>query len=887
MKNLAEKNKSRGNTAQISKFWRILLFAIIFSGIPFIANSQVKSVTIQVKDATVESVIKSLQVKTETDFLFNHEEVNKCAKVSVSVTNGTIDEVLRQTLKDTHLTFKKINNAYVITPKKEEPKEKAEALPGLKQSIRGTVIDRDSKITLPGANVVVTSVVPVIGTVADMDGNFILENVPVGRQSLKVSYIGFEDAVISEILVGSSKEVVLTIELNESLMSLNEVKITASKNEALNEMASVSAQSFSVEETQRYAASISDPARMAQSFAGVAGGDDASNEIIIRGNSPAWMLWRLEGIEIPNPNHFAEEGSTTGAISILSSNLVSKSDFYTGAFPAEFGSALSGVFDIRLRKGNNQKREYAFQAGLLGLDFAAEGPFKKGYEGSYLFNYRYSTLSLLNLMGVKITGTGLPNYQDLSYKLHLPTEKIGSFSIWGIGGLSDEKEVYSPDTSLGEQFKYGYDEFTKTGMYATGITHNYFPDQKSYIKTTLAQTGNMSAYTQKLMDTTGTFYDNFIDDLNKKAIRASTMYNRKLSNRVTARIGGTYSHLSYDYASDARNEMNEWEKYLDNSGSTYLIQSYIQSKVKLSENISATTGIHYSHFALSNDNSVEPRLGLTWRLPNDQKVGVGAGMHSKHENLTVYLTEVQRADGTYHTPNKNLKMTRSTHFVASYEKRIRTNLNLKLEAYYQSISKLPVPNNPDKYWAPIFGGTSNNDTLANIGEGRNYGIELTLQKYFADDYYFLLTSSIFDSKYKPASGKWMNTKFNAQYVSNFVVGKEFKWGENRIVSLNSKLIWNGGKRIIPIDLEASKAAGHQIVNIDQIYSESAKDYFRLDLGVRVHFFRPTVQHTISLDIQNATNRTNVWAKIYDPQAEEIIDYPMAGIIPVLNYKVEF
>jgi len=221
----------------------------------------------------------------------------------------------------------------------------------LTQTIRGTINDIDSEVQLYGATVVVLNTGPLIGSSTDFDGNFRLDKVPVGRHDIKISMLGYEEQIIQNVQVGSGKEIVLHIKLRESMLNMKTVEITdqkSNKSEANNELATVSARQFSVEETKRYAGALNDPGRMALSFAGVAAANDMSNEIVIRGNSPRGLLWRMEGIEIPNPNHFSNQGSAGGAISMLSNNMMANSDFFTGAFPADYGNAASGVFDIRL-----------------------------------------------------------------------------------------------------------------------------------------------------------------------------------------------------------------------------------------------------------------------------------------------------------------------------------------------------------------------------------------------------------------------------------------------------------------------------------------------------------------------------------------------------------
>ena len=254
------------------------------------------------------------------------------------------------------------------------------------QTVRGIIIDKETKQPLAEASVAVYTTNPVIGTVTNNVGKFRLENVPVGRQSIEVSFLGYESITLKNIIISSGKEVVLTIELIESILDLEQIviKTKRSKLKPLNEMATTSVKTFSLEETQRYAASIYDPARMVQSFAGVSGsGEDVGNEIVIRGNSPRGILWRMEGVDVPNPNHFVNPASSGGGVSMMSASTLSNSEFYTGAFPAEYGNALAGVFDINLRTGNNEKREYAFMLGALGTEISLEGPFSKASNASY------------------------------------------------------------------------------------------------------------------------------------------------------------------------------------------------------------------------------------------------------------------------------------------------------------------------------------------------------------------------------------------------------------------------------------------------------------------------------------------------------------------------
>lgn len=284
----------------------------------------------------------------------------------------------------------------------------------LTQTVRGTLVDYDAKTPIVGAKIIIVGTDPLQGSITDADGNFKIEKVEVGRVTIQIKALGYQELYLPGTLVESGKELVLNLEMTEDIKSLNTVTVTSSdqdNSESINKMATVSGQTFTVDETQRYAGAINDPARMVSAFAGVTGDAEGDNDIVVRGNSPKGILWRLEGIDIPNPNHFANEGGTGGPVNALNASMLANSDFFSGAFAPEYGNAYSGVFDVRFRQGNNETREYAFSLGVMGTEFTLEGPFKSGYTGSYLFNYRYSTISLLDKAGILDFG-GIPKYQD-------------------------------------------------------------------------------------------------------------------------------------------------------------------------------------------------------------------------------------------------------------------------------------------------------------------------------------------------------------------------------------------------------------------------------------------------------------------------------------------
>ncbi len=774
------------------------------------------------------------------------------------------------------------------------PAMAAFAQTNLSQTIRGTVSDADSKRPLAAATI--RLVVGENAAISDSLGNFVLAAVPVGRQTLIISCVGYEDRQIAEVMVSSGKEVEINIAMVEKLNQLMGVQVNGRRrtNKALNEFATASSRSFSAEDTRRYPASVFDPARMALNFPGVSANGDFGNEIVVRGNSPKGMLWRLDGIEIPNPNHFSALGNGGGAISMLSSSTLGTSDFFTGAFPAEYGNASAGVFDLNLRNGNTRKREYAVMIGALGIEAAAEGYFKKGGQASYLVNYRYSTLALLNKV-IDFSGSYVPEYQDLSFKINLPTKKAGTFSLFGLGGSNQSKNEPIPDSSKWDEDDGNFFSIDKGKTGVAGISHQYFFNEKSYLKTTLAATYNLIDIEADTLD---------IDDNYKAfpilrqttkdiAYRGSLLYNNKLNARNTFRAGFIASHMRFDYGETHYEELSEqYVTGLNLAGNNNYLQGYAQWKRRAGNNFTFTGGLHGTYFDVNDSWSIEPRASIQFRPDNVQSFTLAAGLHTKPEHLSTYYFQPEgAAPGAL--PNKDLALPKAIHTVLAYERALGKGVQLKVETYYQHLYDIGVEAKENSEFSLInqasFWDLFGKEALVSTGTGTNAGVDISLEKAFRDGFYYLLTGSLFTSKYTNFSGNEYNTRYNRGYQTNIVAGKEWKTGTagKRIWGLNAKLLASGGLRNSPIDLVASQQAGEQVLVPNQYYTDGGPMYFRTDVSVSYKINGKHITHSIMLDLQNITNRENLFFEYYDSDTQTIKKATQVGLIPIINYRIEF
>ena len=789
----------------------------------------------------------------------------------------------------------------------------------LSQTLRGSVLDTDSALPLIGAEVFLIGSDPLIGTTTNELGEFRLEEIPLGRVSIRISYLGYEDKTISNIVLRSGKEVVLNLELEESVVQIEDVVVTAykDKGKALNDMALISARSISAEETNRYAGGFNDPSRIMSNFAGVTNTADGSNDIIVRGNSPKYIQWRLEGIEITNPNHFADQSSVGGSISTLNNNLLATSDFYTGAFSPEYGDVLSGVYDVKLRAGNNEKFESVFGFGLLGTDITLEGPFKKDYGGSYLLNYRYNTASIAQDLGL-IDIAGIPKFQDAAFKVLLPTKKIGTFSLFGLAGLSSFLlEDVKPSTwqTVGNNSMIAdiNEDFKKSAfLLNTGLKHSFSINQNSFIKTTLSYSneGYTDEVTEsnilKLYASDGTFVKdsilnkkvNYKGKLRKSSYRAAITYNHKFNAKNKIQIGTKYSLIDLENSQSQLKEDGLTRfSMVDFKENIATVQNFISWKHRFNEKLSIVSGLHNMTVLYNQKNNLEPRLAMSWQVNKMSSIHAGFGFHSNMESIHHYFTKIEQENGSVHEPNKDLGLLKGRHYLLGYEKRFGKNIRAKVETYYQELYNLPVENNDTSYFSTINESLNFKYVeLINKGRGKNYGIELTLERFFNHHFYYLINASFFESKYTSLEGVERNTSFNGNFLFNILCGKEFEnlgKKKNQILALNAKLFYGGGRKIIPLLRDESGQLDvdpdtNQFWDYSKAYEKKIENIYLVTISASYRWNKKNVSHELFLNLDNLTNTKGKISEYYDEDEPNSIGYvTQFGFFPNLMYRVYF
>ncbi len=765
----------------------------------------------------------------------------------------------------------------------------------LTQTVKGNIVDDQSGNVLHNVSVVVDGAKPLIVSISDSAGNFKLQNVPIGRQNIKISFVGYEESLIKNIEVTSSKEVILEIRLKEKIKLLKDVVVVSGKqkNKAINETAVVSARQLSIDEAVRYSGTRNDPSRMAQNFAGVSGTNDARNDIVIRGNSPTGVLWRMDGIDIPNPNHFSTMGSTGGPVTMLNTNTLKNSDFITSAFPSQYGNAIAGVFDLRLQNGNSEKNEYLGQMGFNGFEFGAEGPLGKDKKSSFLIDYRYSMVATLVAMGVNVgTGVATPYYQDLSFKFHINTKKIGTFDVFGLGG---ESHIDFPPDSSNNYYTSNDGSLTHskanslTGV--IGVTNTYFLNSTTSGKATFAISGFQSKYFSEIVENGKPNKTNYDINNNQSKISVGYNFNKKFNsrNQLTAGILSDIYHLNLyeDYLPQGDTVLTTLYK---TKNSTTLLKGFTNYYHRFSNTVSTNIGLYSQWFSLNKSWSVEPRWNIKYQFQPNQSLSFGTGLHSQMQPLEVYYYQTPDISGKMQLTNKNLDFVKSLHTVLGYDINFSNHIRLKTEIYGQYIFNAAVETSPSSFSMLNTGagfGFPDKSYLLNNGKGYNYGLEITLEKFLNKGFYYLLTTSLFESKYKGSDNIWRNTAFNSNYVVNALGGKEFKLNARSSFGIDTKLTVAGGQRYTPFDIEASKVAGYIIYKDNEAYSLQNDTYLRWDLKLSYTSNGKRTTQKWYVDFQNLTNRKNIYMRTLNTVTGHIGELNQMGFFPNINYLITF
>lgn len=770
------------------------------------------------------------------------------------------------------------------------------------QTIRGNVRDAETERPLAGTNLILEDATQAYNITADENGTFRMTKVPVGRYHLTASYVGYETVTIAELLVESGKEQIVEVRMRVGAETLTETVVKGNRPD--NTLTSV--QQLSTEQILRFPATYLDPARLVTSFPGVVNTNDQANNISVRGNSPNGFIWRLEGVEIVNPNHLSNAGTigdrptaSGGGVNILSAQLLGSTRFLSGAFSPEYGNTLAGVMDMRFRTGNNEKHEFTAQAGLIGLDLASEGPLSKKKGSSYLINYRYSFTGLLGLMGISFGGEDI-RFQDLSVNLTQPLKKGGKLTFFTMAGTGSNNFKAPEDPAERLEDKDRYNIYFSSRMLATGGTYSQPIGERLLVKVSAVASTNTNNRFQSPASGVSFAFPAYVRDRStngRATIHASMTYRPTNQRRWQAGLYLTrwYGSIGLWKSTTTFTPPPRPGRIQEGVMWSWLLQPYINYQWTPNEKLMFNAGLHGNVFTYNSKSmSIEPRLSVRYQLNAVNTVTFAYGLHSQTQQPVLYLAQNLNPFSSTQFKNSELGLSKAHHLVGGYTYNLNELTSLKAEAYYQSLVEVPVSKVPGSVLSAlnvldITEFAEKPEPMVNEGRGRNMGLELTLQRFLGKGYFMVLTGSLYDSKFQALDGVWRDTRFNGRHTINLTGGKEFsrlRFGSTRTWGVNGKIAQLGGFLDRPINVAASKQAGTTVYTGND-FSIKLPDYFRADVRVYWRKSRPKYSRMLSLDLMNVTNAHNAAYSYFDPLKGEVVRKNQLGLLPMLNYRWEF
>jgi hypothetical protein len=707
--------------------------------------------------------------------------------------------------------------------------------------IRGTVYAVGSHQPLSFARISVVGKGK--GAVSNGDGEFRI-NIPVGHYIVKAVANGYAPST-QEVNVSSAHQSIIDFELKELISKGDTVIVTGSNAlDPVNKNASISVTPFSIQDVNRYAAAFQDPSRMAENFAGVFGRGTTNNYITVRGGSPIELLWRLDGIDIPNPNHFGKFGSTGGLVSAINSEMLGNSDFFTGAFPAQYGTKMSAVFDLHTRNGNDEKYEGTAQVSLAGTELMLEGATPLIDGSSFLVSYRHSTISLLQDVGL-LDFTTLPNFDDAMAKLHFKVSGSDQLNITGLWGRASIDLRNTAHDELG----------SGSGILVGGIDWQHIFSDKFITHVLVNHVEN--SFNEGLgfnIENTKLVYN---------TVKTITDYSPSVEHNFE--LGLTAQKVNFT--------TNQLQGYnVQFSQETNLYQGYLNWNWHVVPELVLNSGIYSQYISYDSDNSVEPRLSLSYSPSEEHTFSVAYGVHRQPEPI---------------------QFTQSLHYVVGYTMHPSPNLLLKLEGYEKDYSHVPVHASILDLYSYLnegFAERINYIDLVNTGIGKTYGAELTIMKHYGDGYYITMTTSYVRQQFAGSDGILRYGSFDNIYIINFLSGYDIPVGRNNVLTLSEKFTIAGGGMYTPIDLQKSSESGHTVLDSANVFGARNPPYVRLDINAEYHINWTSSSLMIYASIINALSIDNVLDRRFNvmpdgtPYNEEYYDLPF---LPILGVKFEF
>ncbi len=737
-------------------------------------------------------------------------------------------------------------------------------------SIKGTVIDRETKEPLIGANVLIMNTQR--GAATNKDGKFFIDHIPVGSYSVRIGYIGYETLIKTDVIVRSHRSSDLVIELAPTTLQSSEVSVTAGYFYDIKEQP-VSAVNFSNEEIRRSPGSAGDISRVISGLPSVAQMDDQQNALVVRGGSPFENGFYVDNIRIPNINHFPVQGSTSGPIGILNVDLIRDVTFYAGGFSAEYGNDLSSVLNIQYREGNRDNYDGQLDLNFAGGGFIAEGPLNHG-RGSWIVSSRRSYLDLLlRMMNVSVR----PVYGDSQTKLVYDINKNNRISFLDILGYDNETVSKEAAKDL-DVANYGHENHIEN---TSGFNWRRLWNDKGYSSTAVSHTISTYSrnYSEYLTNTPVLDKKSTEQALNLRNIN-HYRFSPYFETNFGIESGFIFDHYDYTYP--------EYTNALGHTTPAQSVNKHLQAAqvsgfasltIKPANRFTTIIGVRGDYYSYTSGTLISPRFSVSYQLSEKTTLNGSAGLFT--ENLPMMLLSQQ-------TNHKVMATPEAEHYIIGLDHLLTPSLRLTLEAYYKSYRHFPMdPNQPTLFIIdePFYrdGFYYSHQNLIATGQAFSKGVEVMIQKKFANKFYGYISGTWFQSRYRDYNGIWRNRVFD----NRFIFSTESGYKLNKKWEFSFKWTWAGGHPYTPFDLEASRNLQREVLDPNFTNTDRYPVYHSLNIRADRRFYFKRTNLITYLSLWNAYNRKNVARYYWNRTENNVSAQYQWSLMPIFGVEFEF
>ncbi len=717
--------------------------------------------------------------------------------------------------------------------------------------IKGKVYNSINNEPIPFASVGITAIN--VAATTDLDGKYELKNLEPGLYNLSVSYVGFRKKNIFEIQVNNFTPTVLNIPLEEQIDSLQVIEVTASPFNKTEE-SPVSMRTIGSSEIDRNPGGNRDISKVIQSLPGVSSTASFRNDIIIRGGAPNENRFYLDGVEVPNINHFATQGASGGPVGLINVNFIREVDFYSGAFPANRGNTLSSVFDFKQKDGNSEKLVTTATLGSSDLGLTLDGPL--GKKATFIASARRSYLGwLFKVLELPF----LPIYNDAQFKAKIRFNDKNEISFIGLGAIDDFKLNLDANKTEEQKYILGYLPVTTQWNYTLGANYKHF-FEKSYLTVVVSRNHlNNRAYKYKNNDESdpnNKLLDYISQEIENKFRIEDTYRNKGFKVNVGAGFENvTYTNSTFNkITTPAGQILIDFDSKLNFNKFSLFGQV---SKGVFNERLILSLGVRtdmadYSSQMLNPLEQLSPRFSLALNITDALSFNFNVG---RYYQLPAY-TVLGYRDSTNTLINKqnSVKYITNDHIVAGFEYNTKVNTKFTVEGFYKVYDRYPFSLRDSISLANLGGdfGVIGNEPVASITKGRSYGLEFMIQQKLYKGFYGIIAYTLVTSQFQDKKGEYIASAWDNGNIVSLTFGKKFK----RNWELGAKWRYLGGSPYTPVDVTTSSIKtvwdinGRGLANYDRLNTERLAPYHQLDMRVDKKFFFKKWSLNIYLDIQN-------------------------------------